>query len=84
MGVTPATLKRWAEQGLVPQYDGTWTPGAVTHARVVARLRERGHSLEDIRQATDEGRLAFGYIEELFPAGDGAYTIEQAARDRPG
>ncbi len=80
-GVTPATLKRWAQKGLVPQYDGTWTPAAVTHARVVARLRERGHSLADIRQATDEGRLAFGYIEELFPAGDGAYTIEQAARE---
>jgi adenylate cyclase len=81
VGVTPATLKRWAQKGLVPQYDGTWTPAAVTHARVVARLRERGHSLADIRQATDEGRLAFGYIEELFPAGDGAYTIEQAARE---
>ncbi len=80
-GVTPSTLRRWAQQGLVPQYDGTWTPAAITHARVVARLRERGHSLKDIRQATDEGRLAFGYIEELFPAGDGAYTIEQAVRE---
>jgi adenylate cyclase len=80
-GVTPGTLKRWAQQGLVPQYDGTWTPAAVTHARVVARLRERGHSLKDIRQATEEGRLAFGYIEELFPAADGSYTVDQAARE---
>jgi adenylate cyclase len=80
-GVAPSTLRRWAQQGLIPQYDGTWTTAAVTHARVVARLREREHSLKDIRQATDEGRLAFGYIEELFPSGDGSYTVEHAARE---
>jgi adenylate cyclase len=48
----------------------------------VARLRERGHSLEDIRRATDEGRLAFGYLEELFPSLDErVYTVRQAARE---
>jgi adenylate cyclase len=77
--VSPATLKRWAQRGLIPQYDGEWTSAAVTHARVVARLRERGHSIDDIRKASDEGRLAFGYIEELFPPGDGDYTLEEAA-----
>src|SRR5205085_86745 len=42
----------------------------------------RGYSLHDIRRATEEGRLAFGYIEELFPSdGDGAYTLAQAARE---
>jgi adenylate cyclase len=80
-GVTPATLRRWARQGLVPQYDGDWSTAAVGHARVVARLRERGHSLAEIRQATEEGRLAFGYIEELFPHDDALYTVEQAARE---
>ncbi len=80
-GVSSATLRRWAQQGLVPQYDGDWTTTAVGHARVVARLRERGHSLEEIRQATKEGRLAFGYIEELFPDDDVAYTLEQASRE---
>ena len=78
-GVTPATLKRWATQGLIPQYDGHWTPAAVSHARVVARMRERGHSLQEIRTATDEGRLAFGFVEELFPSNDGVYTLEEAA-----
>jgi adenylate cyclase len=81
VGVTPPTLRRWAQQGLIPQYDGTWTAAAVGHARVVARLRERGHSLKDIRQATEEGRLAFGYIEELFPRGDVVYTLGQASRE---
>jgi adenylate cyclase len=78
-GVTPATLKRWAARGLIPQYDGQWTPAAVSHARVVARMRERGHSLKEIRQATDEGRLAFGFVEELFPSSDGVYTLKDAA-----
>jgi adenylate cyclase len=83
-GVSPATLRRWAREGLVPQYDGdgAWSPGAVGHARIVARLRERGHSLEDIRRATEEGRLAFGYIEELFPpVDDRVYTLKQAAAE---
>jgi adenylate cyclase len=41
-GVSPGTLRRWVGQGLIPQYDGDWTQSAVGHARVVARLRERG------------------------------------------
>jgi adenylate cyclase len=84
VGVAPATLRRWAREGLVPQYhgDGSWSPGAVGHARIVARLRERGHPLKEIRRATDEGRLAFGFIEELFPpVDDRAYTLEQAAEE---
>jgi adenylate cyclase len=44
-------------------------------------MRERGHTLAEIRQATIEGRLAFGYVEELFPDGDRAYTLQQAARE---
>jgi adenylate cyclase len=84
VGVSPATLRRWVRSGLIPQYDGDggWSPGAVGHARIVARLRERGHSLEDIRRATDEGRLAFGYIKELFPAmDDRVYTVKEAAAE---
>jgi adenylate cyclase len=83
-GVSEGTLRRWAREGLIPQYhsDGSWSPGAVGHARIVARLRERGHSLADIRRATEEGRLAFGYIDELFPSiDDRVYTIRQAARE---
>jgi adenylate cyclase len=82
-GVSPQTLRRWVREGLIPQYrDGGWSPAAVGHARIVARLRERGHSLDDIRRATEEGRLAFGYIEELFPPlDDRVYTVKQAAAE---
>ncbi len=80
-GVAPATLRRWAREGLIPQYRGEWTSAAVSHGRIVARMRERGHSLGEIRRATEEGRLAFGYVEELFPARGGSYTRRQAARE---
>jgi adenylate cyclase len=47
----------------------------------VARLRERGHSLQQIRQATEEGRLAYGYVEELFPPVQNGYTVKEAAKE---
>ena len=80
-GVSPGTLRRWSEQGVVPSTNGGWTPAAVATARIVARLRERGHSLASIRHAAENGRLAFGYIEDLFPSEDDDYTFEDAARE---
>ncbi len=82
-GVSPATLRRWASAGLIPSYEGGgwWSPRAVSRARLVARLRERGHSLSEIREATEQGRLAFGYIEELFSQSNGrTYTSKEAAK----
>jgi len=79
--VTPATLRRWAKEGLIPQYDGEWTLAAAAHARIVARLRERGHTLEEIRRASEGGVLAFAYVEDLFPPVEPAYTIEEAAQE---
>ena len=35
--------------GIVPIDNGRWTPAAVAHARMVARLRERGYSLGRLR-----------------------------------
>jgi adenylate cyclase len=80
-GVSAGTLKRWAEQGVVPHDGDGWSPAAVATARIVARLRERGHSLASIRRAAETGRLAFGYIEDLFPADEGEHTFEDAARE---
>jgi adenylate cyclase len=80
-GVTQATVRRWVKEGLVPQYEGTWTPAAASHVRIVARLRERGHSVRKIREASQSGKLAFGYIDELLPSTEGRYTLEQAARE---
>jgi adenylate cyclase len=79
--VSPATLRRWVRDGLVPLPDGRWTPATLAHARIVARLRERGHSLEQIREASSSGRLAYGYMESLFPSAERTITLEQAAAD---
>jgi adenylate cyclase len=80
-GVAPATLKRWTEAGVIPGYRGQWTPATAAHARIVARLRERGHSLEQIKEAGESGRLAFGYIEDLLPPPRGEHTLDEAASE---
>ena len=46
LDVSPATLRRWVAEGIVPLQRRRWTPAAVAQARIVARLRERGHSLD--------------------------------------
>jgi adenylate cyclase len=71
-GVPASTLKRWAAEKIVPVKRGRWTATAAAQARVVARMRERGYSLGDLREAGREGWLAFGFTEELFSdEGDG-------------
>ena len=81
VGVSTDTLRRWARDGLIPEVDGTgeWTTAAVAHARIVARLRDRGHKLEEIKRAGEEGRLAFSYIEDLFDGGAPSMSIDDAA-----
>jgi adenylate cyclase len=80
-GVPSSTLKRWAAEKVVPVRRGRWTVAAAAQARVVARMRERGYSLEDLKNAGKEGRLAFGFTEELFSGSEEAITIEQAAEE---
>ncbi|WP_445149146.1 adenylate/guanylate cyclase domain-containing protein [Baekduia sp. Peel2402] len=82
VGVTPATLRRWVASRLVPSDgEGGMTPASLGHARVVARLRERGHSLADIRAATESGKLATSYIQGLLPDAPATWTREEAAAE---
>src|SRR5436853_274741 len=80
-GVPASTLKRWAEEKVVPVRKGRWTAAAAAQARVGARMRERGYSLEDLKSAGKEGRLAFGFTEELFSGSQETYSIEEAAEE---
>jgi adenylate cyclase len=80
-GVPASTLKRWAEEKVVPVRRGRWTATAAAQARVVARMRERGHSLEDLKRAGREGRLAFGFAEELFSEPGEQVTVEEVAAE---
>ncbi len=80
VGVSTGTIKRWVQRGLVPGFDGHWTPSAFAYVRVVARLRDRGHSLERIKQASDDGQLAIGPIENLLSSSGTFHTLRQSSR----
>ncbi len=60
---------------------GRWTAAAAAQARVVARMRERGYSLEDLKSAGREGRLAFGFTEELFSDSGDELSVEEVAEE---
>ena len=78
--VSPATLRRWVRDGIVPLGDdGRWTPAAVAHVRIIARLRERGYSLAALREAASSGRLAYSYMEDLFPSPARSRSLQEAA-----
>ncbi len=77
-GVSPTTLRRWARAGVVPVRKGRWTSAAAAQARVVGRMRERGHSLSELRRAVRDGRLAFGYVEDLLPGTERDFTRAEA------
>jgi adenylate cyclase len=79
-GVSTATVRRWIKDGLVPQYDGAWSAAAAAQVRIIARLRARGHTIEEIRQATDSGRLAVNDLEDFLPVSEGRYSLKEAAR----
>ncbi len=79
IGVSPDTLRRWVRAGVVPLRGGRWTPAAIAHARIVARLRSRGYPLQLLREASQSGRLAFGYMEDMFPAAERTYSVAEAA-----
>jgi len=79
-GVSPATVSRWVKGGLIPGYDGSWTPASAAYARVVARLRARGHALEQIKRASENGQLAVGPIENLWSRPGPRYSLRDAER----
>jgi adenylate cyclase len=79
-GVSPGTVRRWVARGLVPGFDGRWTPSAFAYVRVIARLRARGHSLEAIKRASDNGQLAIGPIENLLSSSEATHTMREVTR----
>src|SRR5262245_37954503 len=78
-GVPASTLKRWAEEKILPVRRGRWTAAAAAQARVVARMRDRGYSLEDLKTAGREGKLAFGVTEEVLPGQSGSISVADVA-----
>jgi len=81
VGVSPGTVRRWVDRGLVPGFDGRWTPSAIAYVRVVARLRARGHTLERIKRASDDGQLAIGPIEDLLSFSGTRHSLRRVSRE---
>jgi adenylate cyclase len=79
-GVSPATVRRWVSAGLIPGYEGSWTPAAAAYARVVARLRARGHTIAQIKRAGDNGQLAAGPVENLLSSPGPRHPLREAVR----
>ena len=79
-GVSPATVRRWVDGGLIPGYDGSWTPASAAYARVIARLRARGHTLVQIKRAGENGQLAVGPLENLLSSPGPRYQLREAVR----
>jgi adenylate cyclase len=79
--VSEGTIRRWVAKGLVPGFDGRWTPSAIAYVRVVARLRARGHSLERIKKASDDGQLAIGPIEDLLSSSGARHSLRHVSRE---
>lgn len=81
IGVSTSTLRRWLQDGLIPDYHGEWTGAALGKARLVGRLRDRGYTLAELRLATEQGRLAFGRVLELFDVSGRLYDRATVARE---
>lgn len=79
--VSPGTVRRWVNEGLIPQYNGGWSAPAARQVGIIARLRERGYTLEQIREASESGRLALGDLEDFLSGSEGRHTLRQAARE---
>jgi adenylate cyclase len=80
-GTTPETLRAWIRDGLIPRFDGAWTPEVAAQARLVGRLRARGHTAAQIREAEERGALAFGGIEHLLGASGREIPLGEAAAE---
>ncbi len=79
-GVSPGTLRRWVAGGVIPGFEGSWTPAAAAYARVVARLRARGHALAQIKRAGEAGQLAAGPLENLLSQPGPRHRLGEAIR----
>lgn len=83
-GITAATLRRWDESGLIPRRGRGWSQREVSHLRMLVGLRNRGHSLEELREGVRRGSLMTTWIDSPTDASGGAaeiYSVREVARE---
>ncbi len=81
VGEPAHTLDHWVAAGVVPEFEGEWTPAAIGKARLVKRILERGYTLEQVREATEQGRLLSGRLTEIFGLGERRHERIEVARE---
>ena len=83
-GVSPSTLQRWAQAGVIPVRGGRWTTAAAAQARVVGRMRERGHSLAELRRRGPRGPARVRLRRGPAPRAGSASSPPAEAAERTG
>ena len=78
-GVPASTLKRWADEKIIPVKKGRWTQTAAAQARIVGRMRERGYTLEQLKQGCARGAPRVRPGGRALPQPEEKVSIEQAA-----
>ena len=76
-GVSPSTLQRWARAGVIPVKKGRWTTAAAAQARVVGRMRERGHSLESFAARFARAAWRSATSRTCCPGGSASYPARR-------
>src|SRR3954452_22049577 len=90
LNLSPATLRRWVADGIVPLRDGEWTPAAIAQARLRARLRSRRPRPRPLRPAAGAGPpggedrpAGLGLPRGPLPGvGERLHAARRRARDR--
>ncbi len=84
LSISPATLRRWVTKGIVPLRDGVWTPAALAQARIVARMRHRGHDLDQLRARGQGGPARLRLPRGPLPGAGRPSTGSRTPLARPG
>lgn len=82
-GITPSTLRRWNDAGLIPRANRHWHERDISHLRMLAGLRRRGHSIAELREGVERGTLVTSFVDvehDPSTAAEEVYTLRQAAR----
>ena len=83
-GIATSTLRRWDGDGLIPRNGDGWTERDASHVRLLVGLRNRGYTLDQLREGVQNGTLAIGFVDPLANSDTSShrsYPMREAARE---